>query len=55
MGGVDAFYGSDKVFDYAIAAKADCGLLLHIAELVYQQTTQDGAKAKSCPPPGKPS
>jgi anti-sigma factor RsiW len=54
-GGVGAFYWSDEGFGYAIAAKADRGLLLHIAELVYQQTTPDGAKAKIPPAPGKPS
>jgi hypothetical protein len=40
---------------YAIAAKADRNLLLRIAELVYQQTTQEGAKAQILPAPGKPS
>ena len=54
-GGVGAFYWSDEGFGYAIAAKADRGLLLHIAELVYQQITPDGAKAKIPPAPGKPS
>jgi anti-sigma factor RsiW len=54
-GGVGAFYWSDEGFGYAIAAKADRGLLLHIAQLIYQQTTPDGAKAKIPPAPGKPS
>src|SRR6516162_7384334 len=54
-GGVGAFYWSDDGFGYAIAAKADRDLLLRIAELVYRQTSPDGAKAKIPPPPGKPS
>jgi anti-sigma factor RsiW len=54
-GGIGAFYWSDEGFGYAIAAKADRDLLLRIAELVYQQTSPDGAKAKIPPAPGKPS
>jgi len=54
-GGIGAFYWSDEGFGYAIAAKADRNLLLRIAELVYQQTTPDGASAKIPPAPGKPS
>ena len=54
-GGIGAFYWSDEGFGYAIAAKADRNLLLRIAELVYQQTSPDGAKAKIPPAPGKPS
>jgi anti-sigma factor RsiW len=54
-GGIGAFYWSDEGFGYAIAAKADRGLLLRIAEIVYQQTSPDGAKAKIPPAPGKPS
>ena len=54
-GGVGAFYWSDEGFGYAIAAKADRELLLRIAELVYRQTTPDGARAKLPPPPGKSS
>jgi anti-sigma factor RsiW len=54
-GGVGAFYWSDEGFGYAIAAKADRDLLLRIAELVYQQTSPDGAGAKIPPAPGKPS
>ena len=54
-GGVGAFYWSDQGFGYAIAAKADRNLLLRIAELVYQQTSPGGAKAKLPPAAGKPS
>ena len=54
-GGVGAFYWSDEGFGYAIAAKADRDLLLRIAELVYHQTSPDGAKAKIPPASGKPS
>jgi len=54
-GGVGAFYWSDEGFGYAIAAKADRELLLRIAELIYRQTSPDGARAKLPPPPGKSS
>jgi anti-sigma factor RsiW len=54
-GGIGAFYWSDEGFGYAIAAKADRDLLLRIAEIVYQQTSPGGAKAKIPPAPGKPS
>jgi anti-sigma factor RsiW len=54
-GGIGAFYWSDEGFGYAIAAKADRELLMRIAELVYRQTSPDGAKAKIPPPPGKSS
>src|SRR5271166_1705485 len=54
-GGIGAFYWSDEGFGYAIAAKTDRDLLLRIAEIVYQQTSPDGAKAKIPPAPGKPS
>jgi anti-sigma factor RsiW len=54
-GGVGAFYWSDEGFGYAIAAKADRDLLLRIAEIVYQQTSQDAAKAKPPPASGKGS
>jgi anti-sigma factor RsiW len=54
-GGIGAFYWSDEGFGYAIAAKADRDLLLRIAEIVYHQTSPDGAKAKLPPAPGKPS
>jgi anti-sigma factor RsiW len=54
-GGIGAFYWSDEGFGYAITAKADRDLLLGIAEIVYQQTSPGGAKAKIPPAPGKPS
>jgi anti-sigma factor RsiW len=54
-GGIGAFYWSDEGFGYAITAKADRDLLLRIAEIVYQQTSPGGAKAKIPPAPGKPS
>jgi anti-sigma factor RsiW len=54
-GGIGAFYWSDEGFGYAIAAKADRDLLLRVAELVYQQTSPDGARAKIPPAPAKPS
>ena len=54
-GGIGAFYWSDEGFGYAITAKADRDLLLRIAEIVYQQTSQGGAKAKIPPASGKPS
>ncbi len=54
-GGVGAFYWADEGFGYAIAAKADRDLLLRIAEIVYQQTSPDSAKAKLPSVPGKGS
>jgi anti-sigma factor RsiW len=54
-GGIGAFYWSDEGFGYAIAAKAGRDLLQRIAELVYHQTSPDGAGAKIPPEPGKPS
>jgi anti-sigma factor RsiW len=54
-GAIGAFYWSDEGFGYAITAKADRDLLLRIAEIVYQQTSPGGAKAKIPPAPGKPS
>jgi anti-sigma factor RsiW len=54
-GGIGAFYWSDEGFGYAITAKADRDLLMRIAEIVYQQTSPDGAKAKIPPAAGKPS
>jgi anti-sigma factor RsiW len=55
QGGIGAFYWSDEGFGYAIAAKADREMLLHIAELVYKQTSPDGTRAKIPPPTGKSS
>ena len=51
--GISAFYWVEDGLAYAIAANTDRGLLLKVAELVYHQTTQDGAGAKIAPPPGK--
>jgi anti-sigma factor RsiW len=53
--GIGAFYWSDEGFGYAIAARADRDLLLRVAEIVYQQTSTNGGKAKIPPKPGKPS
>lgn len=53
--GVGAFYWSDQGFGYALAAKADRDLLLRLSEIVYQQMSAEGAKAKIPPKPGKPS
>ena len=52
-GGIGAFYWSDEGFGYAIAARADRDPLLRIAEIVHQQTSPDGARAKIPPAPGK--
>jgi len=51
--GVGAFYWSDQGFGYALAAKADRDLLLRLSEIVYQQMSAEGAKAKIPPKPGK--
>ena len=53
-GGIGAFYWSDEGFGYAIAARADRRTLLRIAEIVHQQTSPDGTKAKIPPAPGIP-
>ena len=53
--GVSAFYWVDDGLAYAIAAKAPRDLLLKAAEMVYQQNSSDGDKAKLPPVPGKPS
>ena len=53
--GIGAFYWSDEGFGYALAAKADRNLLLRLAEIIYQQTSGDGAKSKIPPKPGKPN
>ncbi len=53
--GIDAFYWVDDGLAYAIAGNADRSLLLKVAEIVYQQNSPDGAKAKIPPAPGKPS
>jgi anti-sigma factor RsiW len=51
--GIGAFYWSDQGFGYALAAKADRDLLLRLSEIVYQQMSAEGAKAKIPPKPGK--
>jgi anti-sigma factor RsiW len=53
--GIGAFYWSDEGFGYALAAKADRNLLLRLAEIIYQQTSGEGAKSKPPPKPGNPS
>jgi anti-sigma factor RsiW len=52
--GIGAFYWSDQGCGYALAAKADRAVLMHIAEIVYRQTAGDSGKAKLPPAPGKP-
>jgi anti-sigma factor RsiW len=53
--GIGAFYWVDDGLAYAITANADRGLLLKVADLVYQQNAPDPAKAKLPPLPDKPS
>jgi anti-sigma factor RsiW len=53
--GVSAFYWVDDGLAYAIAANAPRALLLKVAEIVYQQNSPEGAKAKLPPAPGKAS
>jgi anti-sigma factor RsiW len=53
--GISAFYWVDDGLAYAIAANSPRGLLLKVAEIVYQQNSSDGAKAKLPPAPGKAS
>ena len=53
--GIGAFYWSDEGFGYALAAKADRNLLLRLAEIIYQQTSAEGDKAKIPPKSGKSS
>ena len=53
--GIRAFYWVEDGLAYAIAANADRGLLLKVAEIVYQQNSPEAAKAKLPPVPGKPS
>jgi len=53
--GISAFYWVEDGLAYAIAANADRGLLLKVAEIVYQQNSPDGAKAKLPPAIGKAS
>jgi anti-sigma factor RsiW len=53
--GVNAFYWVDDGLAYAITANAPRHMLLKVAEIVYQQNSSDGARAKIPPAPGKPS
>ena len=55
--GLGVFYWSDRDFGYALACKADRQQLLKLAEMVYHQLSDEGAKSGSPvpPPPGKPS
>jgi anti-sigma factor RsiW len=53
--GISAFYWVDDGLAYAIAANAPRDRLLKVAEIVYQQNSPDGAKAKLPPAPGKAS
>ena len=53
--GISAFYWVDDGLAYAITANAPRDLLLKVAEIVYQQNSPDGAKAKLPPAPGKAS
>jgi anti-sigma factor RsiW len=52
---VSAFYWADDGLAYAIAANAPRDQLLKVAEIVYQQNSPDGNKAKLPPTPGKAS
>jgi anti-sigma factor RsiW len=53
--GTNAFYWVEDGLAYAIAANTDRDLLLKVAEIIYQQNSPDGARAKIPPAPGKPS
>jgi anti-sigma factor RsiW len=53
--GILAFDWSDEGSGYAMAAKADCELLLRVADIIYRQTAPDGARAKPPTAPGKAS
>ena len=53
--GVSAFYWAEDGLAYAIAANTDRDLLLKVAEIIYQQNSPNGARAKIPPAPGKPS
>jgi len=53
--GISAFYWADDGLAYAIAANAPRDQLLKVAEIVYQQNSPDGAKAKLPPAPEKAS
>jgi anti-sigma factor RsiW len=53
--GIGAFYWVEEGLAYAVTANTDRASLLKVAEIIYQQNSPDGAKAKVPPPPGKPS
>jgi anti-sigma factor RsiW len=53
--GISAFYWIDDGLAYAIAANVSRDQLLKLAEIVYQQNSPDGDKAKLLPTPGKAS
>ena len=53
--GISAFYWVDDGLAYAITANATRDWLLKVAEMVYQQNSDDSAKAKLTPAPGKAS
>ncbi len=53
--GTSAFYWVEDGLAYAIAANTDRDLLLKVAEIIYQQNSPDGARAKLPPAPGKAS
>lgn len=53
--GIGAFYWVEDGLAYAITANADRGLLLKVADIVYQQNAPEPAKAKIPPLPDKPS
>jgi anti-sigma factor RsiW len=53
--GTSAFYWVEDGLAYAIVANTDRDLLLKVAEIVYQQNSPNGARAKIPPAPGKPS
>ena len=53
--GISAFYWVEHGLAYAIAANAPRALLLKVAEIVYQQNSPEGAKAKLPPAPAKAS
>jgi anti-sigma factor RsiW len=53
--GISAFYWMEDGLAYAIAANASRDLLLKVAEMVYQENSPSGAKAKLPPVHDKPS
>jgi len=53
--GTGAFYWVEDGLAYAVTANTDRASLLKVAEIIYQQNSADGAKAKVPPAPGKAS